>query len=230
MTGYSSSEDQTDGTPGVGADGKAVSKGLVACPRRYPLGTIVRINGVRYRCGDRLHPKYDDRFDIWFPDRSSAEAWGKRTLPLEIVRIPSLYEQALALDRGLGGQCVYFVQYFLRQLDDCRRVNCFEKRFRGDASQIRPNAATPKIGRVVLFHYRLGHAAVIVDIVGEDLVLAESNLKLDGRVTVGRIVSRDDPHIRGYFDFGGSAGFESVDNTDSELAGRSSASNKKPPL
>jgi hypothetical protein len=60
------------------ASGVPVSDGIVACPRKYPFGTRVVIEGRIYECRDRLSRKYDDRFDIWKPTRTAARLFGKR--------------------------------------------------------------------------------------------------------------------------------------------------------
>jgi 3D (Asp-Asp-Asp) domain-containing protein len=78
ITAYSSSPDETDDMPFITASGKRVRKGIIACPRKYPFGTTVVINNQVYVCEDRLHPKYDNRFDIWFSTKEEAKQWGKQ--------------------------------------------------------------------------------------------------------------------------------------------------------
>jgi 3D (Asp-Asp-Asp) domain-containing protein len=72
VTAYTSrpSAATASGTPGF--------EGVVACPRKYPFGTRVMIEGRIYECRDRLNRKYDDRFDIWKPTRAAARLFGKR--------------------------------------------------------------------------------------------------------------------------------------------------------
>ena len=60
------------------ASGAPGFDGVVACPRKYPFGTKVVIEGRTYECRDRLNRKYDDRFDIWKPTRAAARLFGKR--------------------------------------------------------------------------------------------------------------------------------------------------------
>ena len=60
------------------ASGAPGFDGVVACPRKYPFGTRVMIEGRIYECRDRLNRKYDDRFDIWKPTRAAARLFGKR--------------------------------------------------------------------------------------------------------------------------------------------------------
>ena len=74
VTAYSSSRSART------ASGTRASDGIAACPRKYPFGTKVVIEGRTYECRDRLNRKYDSRFDIWKPSSSAARLFGKRTL------------------------------------------------------------------------------------------------------------------------------------------------------
>lgn len=85
VTAYSSSPDETWGDPFITASGRRVFDGLVACPRAIPFGTKVRIDDRTYQCYDRLHQKYDDRFDIWMSTKHAALAFGKRQLHVEVT-------------------------------------------------------------------------------------------------------------------------------------------------
>ena len=85
VTAYSSSPDETWGNPFVTASGRRVFDGLVACPRTLAFGTKVRIRERTYHCYDRLHRKYDDRFDIWMSSKNAALAFGKQILLVEVV-------------------------------------------------------------------------------------------------------------------------------------------------
>ena len=50
-----------------------------AGPRWVAFGTRVWIEGVGYRTvQDRLHPQYDDRWDIFVADHAAARAFGKQ--------------------------------------------------------------------------------------------------------------------------------------------------------
>ena len=90
VTGYSSTPDQTDDTPFVTASGKWVSEGIAA-DNFLPFGTKIRLpelfgNQV-FIIEDRMHQKYtDDRIDIWFPDRKTAENFGIQETTLEILQ------------------------------------------------------------------------------------------------------------------------------------------------
>jgi 3D (Asp-Asp-Asp) domain-containing protein len=85
VTAYSSSPDETWGDPFVTASGRPVGEGVVACPRRLPFGTRVRIGRLTYTCWDRLHPKYDHRFDIWKPSKEEALQFGRRRVVVQIL-------------------------------------------------------------------------------------------------------------------------------------------------
>jgi 3D (Asp-Asp-Asp) domain-containing protein len=85
ITAYSSSPDETWGDPFITASGRRVADGVVACPRRLPFGTKVRIGSRTYTCWDRLHPKYDDRFDIWKPSKEDALEFGRRRLLVVVM-------------------------------------------------------------------------------------------------------------------------------------------------
>jgi len=85
ITAYSSSPNETDDTPFITASGRQVFDGLVACPRRYPFGTRFKIDGRAYTCWDRLHYRFDDRFDIWMATKSQALQFGLRKLVVEVL-------------------------------------------------------------------------------------------------------------------------------------------------
>lgn len=86
ITAYSSSPEQTDDTPYLTASGERVHSGGIACPNRYPFGTLVEIDGKMYYCNDRMGPKYENenRFDIWMETESAARVWGKKKTTVTI--------------------------------------------------------------------------------------------------------------------------------------------------
>ncbi len=86
VTAYSSSPGETWGDPFITASGRRVFDGLVACPRAISFGTNVRIGDRTYQCYDRLHRKYDDRFDIWMSTKNAALVFGKRQLRVEVIQ------------------------------------------------------------------------------------------------------------------------------------------------
>ena len=87
VTAYSSSPDETWGDPFITASGRRVFDGLVACPRALPFGTQVSIGDRTYQCYDRLHRKYDHRFDIWMATKAAALTFGQQRLPVEVIEV-----------------------------------------------------------------------------------------------------------------------------------------------
>lgn len=87
VTAYSSEVNQTDDTPNLTAAQTETRQGVIACPRELPFGTIVEVEGKRYVCEDRMHPRFNDRFDIWVESTEKAFEWGKQ------VKEVKIYEQ-----------------------------------------------------------------------------------------------------------------------------------------
>jgi 3D (Asp-Asp-Asp) domain-containing protein len=85
VTAYSSSPDETWGDPFITASGREVHDGLVACPRKYPFGTRFRIGSDIYTCWDRMHIRFDHRFDIWKPSKQEALRFGRQMLTVEAL-------------------------------------------------------------------------------------------------------------------------------------------------
>lgn len=89
VTGYWLVEWETDDDPCIIASGLnacGVNKNIVACPRKYPFGTKVLINEILYTCEDRTNIKYDGVFDILFNTEEEMNNWGKRILPVTILK------------------------------------------------------------------------------------------------------------------------------------------------
>jgi 3D (Asp-Asp-Asp) domain-containing protein len=84
VTAYTSSVDETDSTPDITASGSKTREGIAACPRKYPFGTKVVIDDRIYVCEDRMHIRFNDRFDIWMPTKKEAFEWGRQTLPITV--------------------------------------------------------------------------------------------------------------------------------------------------
>lgn len=86
ITGYSSSEDETDGSPYTMASGLIVYDGAIACPRKYEFRTKVIINDKEYECLDRMSERFKDeeRFDIWFATKQEALLFGTQELQVTI--------------------------------------------------------------------------------------------------------------------------------------------------
>ena len=87
ITGYSSTPDQTDDTPLITASNTFVRDGVIAS-NFLPFGTKVRIPELFgdkvFVVEDRMHERFSDRIDIWFPDRESAKQFGLRKATVQI--------------------------------------------------------------------------------------------------------------------------------------------------
>ncbi len=88
VTAYSSTPDQTDSTPFITASGTYVRDGIVAA-NFLPIGTKVRMPDLYgekvFTVEDRMNQRFSDRMDIWMPDRSSAQVFGKRYTRIEVL-------------------------------------------------------------------------------------------------------------------------------------------------
>jgi 3D (Asp-Asp-Asp) domain-containing protein len=80
VTAYTSSEDETDSTPLINAAGTRPQDGSIACPSKYPFGTLVMIQGKEYRCDDRMARDLQDQpqFDIWVTSKKEAFEFGRQ--------------------------------------------------------------------------------------------------------------------------------------------------------
>ncbi|MBI4098912.1 3D domain-containing protein [Candidatus Parcubacteria bacterium] len=87
VTAYSSTLDQTDASPFVTARGTLVRDGIVAA-NFLPFGTKVRFPKIWphkvFTVEDRMHARFSNRVDIWFPTRGEAQAFGLKITELEI--------------------------------------------------------------------------------------------------------------------------------------------------
>jgi 3D (Asp-Asp-Asp) domain-containing protein len=88
ITGYSSTPDQTDDTPFITATGDHVADGIIAA-NFLPFDTLVQIpkyfGNKIFVVKDRMHRRFSDRVDIWFPDRETALKFGKRTTEIVVL-------------------------------------------------------------------------------------------------------------------------------------------------
>lgn len=79
LTGYSSTADQTDDTPWVTASNTRTREGVVAA-NFLAFGTqimIPKLFGDKiFTVEDRMASRFDNRVDIWFPDRQTAKHFG----------------------------------------------------------------------------------------------------------------------------------------------------------
>ena len=87
LTAYSSSADETDDTPNITASGTKTRTGVVAA-NFLPIGTKVKIPslfGERvFTVEDRMHSRFQDRLDIWFPTKEEAKRFGLKVSEVEI--------------------------------------------------------------------------------------------------------------------------------------------------
>jgi len=88
-TAYSSTPDQTDGDPFTTASGAHVYDGVLAA-NFLSFNTKVRIPEVFgdkiFIVEDRMNSRFgDNRIDIWFPDRTSAQEFGIQETTIEIL-------------------------------------------------------------------------------------------------------------------------------------------------
>jgi 3D (Asp-Asp-Asp) domain-containing protein len=88
-TAYSSSPQETDGSPFITASGAQVGPGTMAA-NFLPIGAQVRIGQNMYTILDRLNLRYNDKYvvDIWHPTRREALQFGARVVEMEIVLLP----------------------------------------------------------------------------------------------------------------------------------------------
>lgn len=94
-----------------------------------------------------------------------------------------------------GGQCVAWIQRYLK-LTPQKYPGFFN-----NADGIMPKDKTPQVGSAVLTKEGLYHVALIIDIQGNDLILAESNYKGTELLTKGRRLPMNSIKIRGYYNF-----------------------------
>ncbi len=90
VSAYSSTKDQTDGSPFTTASGTTVHEGTIAM-NGVRFGTKVRIPdhfGDRvFVVEDRMSARYGrNHTDIWMPSRAEALKWGRRTVTVEILQ------------------------------------------------------------------------------------------------------------------------------------------------
>ena len=87
-TAYSSTPDQTDGSPFVTASGTRVRDGIIAT-NFLPLGTKIKIPEIYgdkvFVVEDRMNRRYWQKIDIWFPTRSGALDFGIQKVKIQLV-------------------------------------------------------------------------------------------------------------------------------------------------
>ena len=88
VTGYSSTPWETDGDPFVTASGKKPRIGTAAA-NFLPFGTKIKIPEIFgdqiFVIEDRMHPRFRDRIDIWFPNFWQAKEFGIKKTKVYIL-------------------------------------------------------------------------------------------------------------------------------------------------
>ena len=84
---YTAAADECGKSDGITASGlKVKEKRTLACPRAYPFGTKVKIDGYgTYTCEDRGGAIKGNHFDIYMKTKKEAFAFGRRNLEAEVV-------------------------------------------------------------------------------------------------------------------------------------------------
>ncbi len=88
VTAYSSTPDQTDGSPFITANGTYVRDGIIAA-NFLPFGAKVRFPEMYgdkiFIVADRMAKKNSHKIDIWMPSRDIALQFGVKRLVVEII-------------------------------------------------------------------------------------------------------------------------------------------------
>ncbi len=88
VTAYSSTPDQTDGSPFITANGAYVRDGIIAA-NFLPFGAKVRFPEMYgdkiFIVADRMAKKNSHKIDIWMPSRGAALNFGVKKLAFEVV-------------------------------------------------------------------------------------------------------------------------------------------------
>ncbi len=89
VTAYTSRVEETDETPYTTASGTTVRWGVVAT-NALPIGTQLRFPDMYgekiFVVEDRMHSRFQNRLDIWFPEYEKAQRFGLRKLTVEILK------------------------------------------------------------------------------------------------------------------------------------------------
>jgi 3D (Asp-Asp-Asp) domain-containing protein len=84
---YTAAANECGKSDGITASGlKVTEKRTLACPREYPFGTKISIEGMgEYRCEDRGGAIKGNHFDIYVETKSEAFAFGRQNLVAQVV-------------------------------------------------------------------------------------------------------------------------------------------------
>ncbi|MEK7627296.1 MAG: hypothetical protein AAB397_01795 [Patescibacteria group bacterium] len=89
ITAYSSTPDQTDSTPFITAYNTFVRDGIVAA-NFLKFGTKIKIpryfGDKIFTVEDRMHQRFSNRVDIWFPTRQDAKNFGVKITELVVLQ------------------------------------------------------------------------------------------------------------------------------------------------
>lgn len=86
---YTSRPEETDNTPHITACNTKTSIGTIA-NNYYPCGTKVQIGNKQYTVLDRMNRRYGkNTWDIWNNDLAQARKFGKQTLSVTILYVPT---------------------------------------------------------------------------------------------------------------------------------------------
>lgn len=89
-TAYTPCKFECDDTPFITASGKTVRDGIIAVSRDLhkilPFGSKVKINNEIYTVDDLMNRRWKKRIDFFVWSKSSARAFGKRQVVMEILQ------------------------------------------------------------------------------------------------------------------------------------------------
>lgn len=82
---------QTDGSPCIAASGAHIcGRGdVLACPGRFPLGSLFLVSGSLLKCEDRTSSRFNGRFDISF----DKDVQGAREFGLQRIKYQYLVDE-----------------------------------------------------------------------------------------------------------------------------------------
>lgn len=86
VSAYSLSTEETDESPNIGACGPMFADNLISCPAFLNCGTRVAIDGVMYKCWDRMNIRYrnGNYFDLLLSGRQEAIQFGRKEKIIKI--------------------------------------------------------------------------------------------------------------------------------------------------
>ncbi|HCP08570.1 MAG TPA: hypothetical protein DIT25_02095 [Candidatus Moranbacteria bacterium] len=84
---YTAAADECGKSDGITASGvKVQEKRTIACPREFPFGTKIKIDGYgTYVCEDRGGAIKGNKIDIYVETKGEAFAFGRRNLTAEVI-------------------------------------------------------------------------------------------------------------------------------------------------